>query len=129
MSQVEAFLPGTALSVSGGATPSVTGQPIDLSYSDGNISLFLENSGASTSLTVTYQFGYIKRENEKLGTITWITPEGGGAIVNLTTVNIAGTNKHEAITVDPTKYIRFICANADGGNTAAVSLYATYQEE
>ena len=131
MSQVEAFAPLTALTVSGGATPAVTGQWIDLGRSDGNISLFLQNAGTSQSLTVTYQFGYITRANEKDRVITAETPEGGGGIVNLTTVNIATGSIHEAITVDPTMHIRFICTNADavGGRTATVSLYVVYQED
>jgi hypothetical protein len=129
MAQVEAFAPLTALTVSGGATPSVTGQWIDLGRSDGNISLFLINAGASTSLTVTYQFGFITRANEKLGTVTAISPEGGGTITNLTTVDINASQKHEAISVDPTMYIRFNCTNVSAIATATVSLYVAFQEE
>jgi hypothetical protein len=128
MNQVEGFAPLTALTASGGATPSVTGQAVDIGKSDGNISLFLINAGDSTSLTVTYQFGYITRANEKTRTITWITPEGGGGIVNLTTVDIHGSSKHEAISVDPTMYIRFICTNNDAVNAATMSLYVVFQE-
>jgi hypothetical protein len=127
MSQVEAFLPVTALTVSGGATPSVTGQ-IDISRTDGNFSLFLINSGASTSLTVTYKLGYITKANYTKGTYTYITPEGGGTIVNLTALNIAAGSKHEAISVDPAQKLQFTCTNNDAMNTATVSLYVAFQE-
>ena len=125
--QAEGFAPLTDLTVSGGLTPSVTGLAIDLSKCDGNLSLILVNGGASTSLTVTYEFGYILRANAMSKTVTWITPEGGGTIANLTTVNIAAADIHEAITVDPITHIRFICANADAINTATVSLYVIFQ--
>jgi hypothetical protein len=128
--QQEAFKAGTVLTIAGGATPSVTGQWLNCGASDGNVSLFLVNAGTSTSVAITYEFGYIKTSNQATQTITNITPEGGGTITNLASTNIPGSHKHEAISVDQTKWIRFNAANLDAvaGHTAILDLYVVFQE-
>ena len=127
--QSEAFAPNTALTVSGGATPAVTGQWIDVGQSSGNISLVLENSLTSQDLSVTYQLGYIKRADEKVGTVTPITPADGGIVTDLTNANIPAGAQHGTISVATGMKYRFTVTNNDavGGRTAGVTLYVLYQ--
>lgn len=127
LNQEEAFLPSTALTVSGGVTPSVTGRWIDI-YAESRVSMILVNDGTSTDLDVTYQIGYIKREDAIKGTRTAITPADGGTPAELTAANIPGSHKHGSVlTLAPGVY-RFNVANADGVNTATVSLYIIFKQ-
>lgn len=125
---VPAFKPATALTVSGGLTPSVTGKWIECGSAGGDFSLILENSGVSISLTVTYELGYMKDINVPAETITAITPTVGGAIADLTAVDVTITAKHASISTATTKWIRFNCANNAAAQTAVTTLYVVYQE-
>jgi hypothetical protein len=125
----------TTLTASGGATPSVTGPTQYLGQVDSNFSCILENSGASTSLSVTYQIGFLatgiteeQAVRDPSNYITWATPEDGGAVAGMTTLNIAGSNKHVSLTLAVCKWYRFIITNNDAVNGAGVrlSLIAQY---
>ena len=114
----------TALTASGGATPSVTGELCVFTQVDSNFSLFLENSGSSTSLSVTYQIGYmadgvsednVMRDNDL---ISWLTPADGGAVADMTTVDCSGSAIHASLTIAVGKWYRFIITNNDAGNSA-----------
>lgn len=122
--QIE-IIPSTALTVSGGATPSVTSEAQDVSNADftsGGIGLILVNSGISTSLTVTYQVGYKIPMQD--ASIVWVGGTTFTAISALTTVNVPGDAKYGLVTEikNPCVYVRFKVANADAAKTATVRL-------
>lgn len=126
--QAELITPDTALTISGGATPAVTGGYLLVSDMVSPMSLFLVNDGASTDLTVTYQIGFIDSGDcPTTPTITWVTPADGGTVTDLTNVNIATSKKHASISLACAKYYRFIVTNADAGNIATVCLYGVLQ--
>jgi len=122
--QVEVFAPRTELEAGG----FVVSDWLDISYTDGQISLVLENAGSSTDLTVTYELGYIKSEDEDTGTITPIPPEDGGVVPGLSNVNIPAGSKHASTSVPPARYYRFTCTNNDVANSALIALYAFFQK-
>ena len=116
-----------ALTVSGGATPSATTTKVNLEESQGLISLFLQNTGTSTSLTVTYQIGIDTLGYGDSDDFLWMTPADGGAITDMTTVNIASSYVHASLSLAMGKYYRFVVTNVDGANTATVNLYTNFQ--
>ena len=114
----------TDLTVSAGATPSVTSKPQTLANADMTTApgLILINSGASTSLTVTYQIGY--KIPLKDAAVVWVGGTTFTALAQLTTVNCPGDAKYGvcAEISTPCNYVRFKVTNADAGNTATVRL-------
>ncbi|MFW9872132.1 MAG: hypothetical protein ACFFG0_03445 [Candidatus Thorarchaeota archaeon] len=108
---------------------SITGRKLtarEIGKSLSSISLFLQNTGLSTSLTVTYQIGFLPPDvTQSDSNINWLTPSDGGDIPDLTTVNITTDNyKHKSISLAPGEYYRFIITE-NGNNTANnVALYA-----
>lgn len=115
----------TTLTVSGGATPAVTGEYCDFAEVDSNFSLVLVNAGASTSLSVTYQLGYLadgvtehQAKSDPATYITWMTPADGGAVAGMTAVNIAGSSVHVSLTLAVAKFYRYTITNNDAVNGA-----------
>ena len=126
--QDDAIIPDSDLTVSGGATPAVTGRVVHVGDVVSPFSLFLKNEGNSTSLTVTYQIGFVDEADKGSDpTITWVTPADGGAIDDFAAVDINNNQKHASINLAVSEYYRFIVTNNDGGNTAKVSLYLVRQ--
>lgn len=121
----------TVLTASGGATPAVTGNPIPIGSSGDGMSLFLSNSGASTSLSVTYQIGFFNQaaQMDKLDNLTWCTPDDSGVMGSaLTAIDINASYAHGSTGgLAPGKYYRFIVTNNDAVNGATVSLFGQYQ--
>jgi len=120
----------TVLTVAGGATPAVTGSAFSIENIVSPVSLILVNDGTSTSLSVTYQIGFVNSGDEGVApTVTWVTPADGGAVADLTAANIAGSYKHASISLAVAKYYRFIVTNNDatGGHTATVCLFGICQ--
>ena len=125
--QMELIPPDSELTVSGGATPSVTGPARDLSNITSPMSLFLKNELTSDDLSVTYQVGFIDEADKLTGTITWMTPADGGAVGDMTNVDCNGSQCHASISLACAKYYRFIVTNNAAAKTAKVSLYGTVQ--
>jgi len=119
----------TSLTVSGGATPSATGEALDFGKVDSNFSLILENSGQSDDLSVTYQIGYLEKgmteEQAKRNPddfLKWITPADGGAVSSLTNVDCAGSAAHASLSLAVGKFYRFIVTNNSATKTATIRL-------
>jgi len=115
----------TTLTASGGATPSVTGEYCDFAEVDSNFSLVLINAGDSTSLTVTYQLGYLadgvtehQAKSDPSTYITWMTPADGGAVATMTAVDINASVIHASLTLAVAKFYRFTITNNDAVNGA-----------
>jgi len=132
ISQRDLIPSDTVLTKSSGATPSVTGPAIKMGSVVSPLGLFLVNEGDSTSLSVTYQVGYIDKAS--LGhevsdpDVSWLTPADGGAVTDMTTVDINSSAKHASLAgLSCCKFYRFIVTNADTVNGATVSLYGHFQ--
>lgn len=123
--QRDLIAPDTALTISGGTTPSVTGPAINVSDITSPISLFLVNDLTSDDLTVTYEIGFVDEgdEDKAMPTITWVTPADGGAVSDMTAKDCNASECHASISVAVAKYYRFIVTNNSAGKTAQVSLF------
>ena len=136
MVQVEA-IPITALTT-GGAVASKTGSWLDVGSAKSSLSLILHlSAGTSTSLTVTYEIGYIPEgkeivpvrslKDDALSPIQEMTPDDDGVVTEMTTVDLATSlvRIHDVLTLPPIKWIRFKCTCVN--NTGTVQLFALFQ--
>lgn len=96
-----------------------------------SVGLFLFSGGLSTSLTVTYEAGFVRDINAMAQTVTWVTPRDGGDVPDLAAVNLAAqsnwdgavTAKHASVLLAGAQNYRF---KVKENNIAAdtIELYA-----
>lgn len=115
----------SAVTVSGGATPTATGI-LNGKHLAGPISLFLLGS-ASTDVTVTYEIGEKKPDETSY---TYVTPADGGAITDLTNSDLSGGDWiHGSMSLPVGKKFKFTITNNDAVNADTVSLKIDAEEE
>jgi hypothetical protein len=124
---------GSSLTISGGETPSITGNSIYLSDSTGNISVFLKNTGDSTDLSVTYEVGYIA-PNDDEKTEIFLTPEDGGLVSTLQNADTTIVPAKDNFTIHASESLavgnyKFTVTNNDSVDTAIVTLIIQMQNE
>ncbi len=118
------------------------GERIDLTKIDGDVTLFLVNSGSSASLSVTFQIGFYQESNKPssfsntgevpIGTITWVVPPSitgantAGQVTDMTAVDCNGSTCSARVVLPRSPWVRWKITENGSNSADNVSLYMTH---